>query len=231
MSYIAVLLFFSLLVPRQSVAQDREFFSGLPGKSFSENSTLLKSKNFLTYRLDDSVSVAFICDLKNSPMLYEIVCLMDTVVFVSIVKDLKFYDEVSQRDTTYADAARLAQLNGYFKRQYGMMPDFSSLPLSYIDIQETFGLHCGAAGSPTPLGIKFIELQNRSLTENDMKQLLLSLNPNDRLFGLLLFNKDKHPAVEHFFNKFKTERFRYQYCSGCGGAQSLTVAEILKEVK
>ncbi|MFL5730036.1 MAG: hypothetical protein ACJ75J_11170 [Cytophagaceae bacterium] len=146
------------------------------------------------------------------------------------MKDLKFYDEVSQRDTTYTYSAELAKLNDYFKRQYDMMPDLASLPLSYIDLNEIFGLHCGAAGSPTLLGIEFIKLQRRSLPENDIKRLLLSLNPNDRLFGLLVFNKEQHKGIEPLFNKFKNESFRYSYCDGCGGSENFTVAEILKIV-
>jgi len=210
----------SLLYLNSTFAQE-ESFSALIGKP----KAILKSQNkrLEEYTFDDSLTEVFIygevkfltCFIFN-----------DTIIKIAVVNDGTLYDEVSTMDTSYEDKARLQKFQNYFLSTYQTKADFTTVPMGMKELKDKFGLACGSAGTPTEFGKRYLALANKTNTQEDVKKLLLSFNPYERLYGLLLYVKQPYEELATIAQSIRENPHTYNFCSGCMPEPDKTANEI-----
>ena len=210
----------SLLYLNSTFAQE-ESFSALIGKP----KAILKSQNkrLEEYTFDDSLTEVFVYgDVKF------LTCFIfnDTIIKIAVVNDGTLFDEVSTMDTSYEDKVLLDKFENYFLRTYETKPDFKTVPMGMKEIKNKFGLACGSAGSPTELGKRYLALANKTNTKEDVKKLLLSFNPYERLYGLLLYVKEPYDELATIAQSIRANPYIYNFCSGCMPEPNKTANEI-----
>jgi hypothetical protein len=183
-------------------------------------------KNYDKFVFDKNITILHISNIQNEPILLDIISFRDTIVCFCRVRDLKFYDQTSIIDSILIDTSSYNNFAKYFMDEYHQIPDINSLAMSYIDIRDIFGLACGAAGSPTKSGEKYLKFK-KEINNESAKELLLSLNPIYRLMGMLLVKQRGILELEMLFNKFIDNPYKYKYCYGCGGSEDLNIKEII----
>jgi hypothetical protein len=173
--------------------------------------------------------------LTMTPIGHQLVNLLsykDTVLLISVVDDGTWFDEPSVLDTIYADSIRFGNFAAAFSERYSRVPDINTLPMNFFDhVVFPFGIAVGYSAEPTASGKKYLELKRSISKEEQVKSLLLSLNPHNRLIGMLLFDEEKHPGCLVLYRAFIENPYRYSYRYGCGPAEDSTAKEVVQHLR
>jgi hypothetical protein len=221
-------LFFVIIIlsPLICFSQNIELTSSsLLGKNVSYLTGNIK--NIDKFFFDKNITILHIpVNEPKNPILIDIISFRDTIVCFRRIKDLKFYDETSIVDSTLMDTSSYNNFVKYFIGEYQLPPDINSLAISIMDVRGEFGLKCGAAGSPTKSGEQYLKFK-KEISNESVKELVLSLNPISRLMGMLLIKQRGIVELEMLFNSFIDNPYKYEYCYGCEPDGNRNIKEII----
>lgn len=97
-------------------------------------------------------------------------------VYTTFISDNKFRMQDNVIDSISIDSLGLDEMKSYFLLKYNTELSVHSLPKSFFDIGEPFGIACGGAALPRGRGKEYIKLLNKVENE-EITALLISLDP------------------------------------------------------
>lgn len=204
-----------------SIYAQEETFSALIGKSKAFIQS--QNKQHTEYTFDDSITEVFVY---GSDTFLTVFIFHDTIIKVSVVNDGTLFDEISTVDTSYEDNTLIQKFENYFLSAYHRKPEFNSIPMGLREIKNKFGLACGSAGSPTEFGKRYLMLADKTTTQEGVKQLLLSFNPYERLYGLLIYDQHPYNELAEIADLIRANSYTYNFCSGCMPEPNKTAKQI-----
>jgi hypothetical protein len=200
-------------------------YIGKPGSSIKADMSIA-----IEYRYDTLTTQFFICSFKY----LNVFAFNDTIFKIVVFDDGSLFDEPCTLDTSYEDKALLQKFEKYFTEKYQVTPDYSTAPVGIFGLQQEFGIACGPSGKPTPLAARYLQLSDKTnYSAVEVKRLLLSFDPNDRLIGMLLYNKKPIAELAPVAEIIRDCPLKFNYCYGCepGMKPTRTAKEISSAVK
>ncbi|MGN6647222.1 MAG: hypothetical protein ACTHJT_11910 [Cytophaga sp.] len=183
-------------------------YIGKPGSSIKADISIA-----IEYRYDTLTTQFFICSFKY----LNVFAFNDTIFKIVAFDDGSLFDEPCTLDTTYEDKVLLQKFEKYFTERYQVKPDYSTAPVGIFGLKQDFGWACPPHGGPTPLCARYFTLSDKAnYSPAAVKRQLLNFDPNERLVGLLLYDKKPIEELASLAEIVRSDPFEFRYCYGCG---------------
>ncbi len=204
--FIVLLLVFMGHTAKAALKPYAEYI-GKPGRTITDD-----RKNTDEYVYDTLTKQLFIFDYK----FLNVFIFNDTIFKIIVINDGSLFDEPCTIDTIYEDKLLLQKFEQYYTKKYQVKPDYQTAPMGLVKLTQEFGIACGPSGKPTALGARYLILSDKAnYSSEEVKRLLLSFDPNDRLIGVLLYNKKPVQELAPVAQVILNSTFTFHYCHGC----------------
>lgn len=159
--------------------------------------------------------------LSEQRKLMNIISFRDTIIAVQLWEgvELIFNDDgtvsfLAYYDTLYYDTESLQACRDYFLATYSLPMDLTSLPTTYTELRQQFGL-LGPDPIPTGEWKTYEALKGKGITNEDLSKLLVSLNPIDQLIGAMLYDPSIHQVPKKLVELARNSEFKVNFRFGC----------------